>query len=173
MHYLNCFVHLHTTITPPTHLPTHLPTPTQVDARHVIASLSKQWFDCVVAVNQVALVNILVNMSQEKTNRSCTPHATPLNVTQSSHHAQSSARVQLVARITTVHSLDPQQRANTIGYHCYRGVYTPNTHMYVAMQPHGGLGDVGLLVDKVKHQARVVEGGGVGRVCLVHARYVV
>lgn len=75
-----------------------------VDAQRVVAALSKQWFDCVVTVNQVAVLTL---------------HDNP--------------PLRLVARIAVVHTLDAEQRAEAIVYHCFRGRFTPNTAVYVSM----------------------------------------
>lgn len=101
--------------------------------------LSKQWFDCVVAVNQVAVVSL----------------DTP--------------PVRLVARITAVNTLDAQQRADSIVYHCFRGRYTPNTTMYLSMSE----GDEAALTAQLqRHSVCETAAAGVGHVTLTNRRCV-
>lgn len=115
----------------------------EVDARRVISALLKQWFDCMVAVNQVAVVTLDVGLA-------------------------------LVARVAAVNTLDDQQRAEAIVYHCFRGRCTPNTAVYVSMAGQAA-DEAALSMQLQRHSLCKDTNNNVDKaafVCLTHQRYV-
>lgn len=107
-------------------------------------ALSKQWFDYIVAVNQVAVITL-----------------------------DTCPSMRLVARVTAVNSLDAQQRADAIAYHCFRGRCTPNTTLYVSMGSDPG--DAAKLAARLQdHSLSEVDGvcikGIAGHVALTNQR---
>ena len=45
--------------------------------------------------------------------------------------------VQVLCRITATDTLDPDSRAEAVGYHCYRGLVTPETQFYLTTMRQG------------------------------------